>query len=127
MSQGKSYYYFPVVAALFVGMYVLFSPIRYGGSLQSQQSPTQVVAADPGIISILVRFGIQDSDERRWDGSVSGVAGEIQSLRNWHPTSGDRVTQSTWSFSTRREPNYDLDESAPMRRRSNKSVLLPPT
>ena len=104
-------FYLPLVPALFVSTVILFSLAWRERSIHPGEVRTQVVAADPGTISILVRFGIRDRDPRSWEGSVSAVAGKIQGLRDWHPMSEDRVTENTWNFGTRREPNYDLDES----------------
>lgn len=125
MSQHKPLWYV-AASASFVSSLLLLSLIRPGGPLQSLQISGQAVSSDPNTISLLVEFGLHDNDERPWDGSISVTGGEILDLRNWHPVAGDRVRGDAWSLRTRREPNFDLDESGNPPKRLPSPFLLRP-
>ena len=58
--------------------------------------------------SILVRFGLLDTAETRWDGSVSVSAGELLGASDWHPRPENSVDSAgTWQFSTHKGVNYN--------------------
>ncbi|MFB3825877.1 MAG: hypothetical protein ACE15B_03875 [Bryobacteraceae bacterium] len=59
-------------------------------------------------VSIRVRFGVTDTQARRWDGSVAVAGGELRALRNWHPRPGDEISASAWKLATRRGVNFNL-------------------
>ena len=59
-------------------------------------------------VSVLVRFGLLDSAETRWDGSVSVSAGELLRVADWHPRAENAVDPAgTWRFSTHKGVNYN--------------------
>ncbi len=58
-------------------------------------------------VSLLVRFGLLDSAETRWDGSATVADGELLQARDWHPRPENRVDPSgTWEFATHKGINY---------------------
>ena len=69
---------------------------------QSAASPL----ADDGVVSLRVRFGVNDTEPKQWDGSLTIADGELLGMRNWHPRPGDRVDKTDWTLATRRGANF---------------------
>ena len=60
------------------------------------------------IVSVRVRFGLLDTSETRWDGSVSVSDGELVRIADWHPRPENHVDPSgTWKLSTHKGVNYN--------------------
>ena len=71
------------------------------------QSPATVPIADDSVVSFRVRFGVNDTEPRTWDGTLSATGGEVLNLRNWRPRPEDRIEGKTgWNLATRKGPNY---------------------
>src|SRR5262245_35115176 len=75
--------------------------------------PTSVVLSQSagshsvdGVVSFRVRFGVNDTEPKQWDGSATVSNGELVGLRNWHPRPGDRVSKADWTLATRRGANF---------------------
>lgn len=70
------------------------------------QSAT-VSGLDDSTVSLRVRFGVKDTKPIDWSGALTATAGEILSVRNWHPRPGDELKEdNTWVLSTRKGPNF---------------------
>jgi len=76
------------------------------GLLFSQAAGDAAVDADNGVRTVRVRFGVNDKEPAKWDGSASVTGGSIVRIRNWHPRPGDRVDASGWSLQTRKGPVF---------------------
>ena len=64
-----------------------------------------LAAQDP--VSVRVRFGLLDTKETSWDGSVTVTNGKLLNARDWHPRPENRVDPGgTWKFSTHKGVNY---------------------
>ena len=77
--------------------------------LYTQRSAvSQTLASDDSVTSFRMRFGVNDSEPRPWDGSLTVSGGEALRIRNWRPRPGDRIEGArAWSLSTRRGLNFD--------------------
>src|SRR5215472_1609728 len=69
------------------------------------QSPAGPLT-DDGVASFRVRFGLNDTEPKQWDGSLTVANGELLGVRNWHPRPGDRVGKADWTLATRRGANF---------------------
>lgn len=59
------------------------------------------------IASFRVRFGLNDTAQTVWDGSVSVSSGELVQLRDWHPRpENEIVAPDGWKLSTHKGVNY---------------------
>ncbi|MDE0263165.1 MAG: hypothetical protein OXJ37_12245 [Bryobacterales bacterium] len=59
------------------------------------------------IASFRVRFGLNDTTETVWDGSVSVSSGELVQLRDWHPRpENEIIPPDRWQLSTHKGVNY---------------------
>ncbi len=59
-------------------------------------------------VSVRVRFGLLDTAETRWDGSVSVSDGELTRISDWHPRPENHVDAGgTWRLSTHKGVNYN--------------------
>ena len=59
------------------------------------------------IATYRVRFGLNDTAETVWDGSVSVSGGELVQLRDWHPRPENEIhPPNRWTLSTRQGVNY---------------------
>ncbi len=59
------------------------------------------------IASFRVRFGLNDTAQTAWDGSVSVSSGEFVQLRDWHPRPENEITPpNRWKLSTHKGVNY---------------------
>ena len=80
-------------------------------------------------VSVLVRFGLLDTAETRWDGSMSVSAGELLRVSDWHPRPENVVDPGgTWQFSTHKGANYNwkaYENAAPFRRNDDIINLMP--
>ena len=65
-------------------------------------------AAGAQTTSLLVRFGVTDTEDRVWDGSVTVTGGEILNVRNWRPRAQDVVEKNSWKLAARRAPNFQF-------------------
>jgi len=65
--------------------------------------------ADASVASVLIRFGLTDTEPRAWDGSLAVEGGELLALRNWRPRPEDRITgPDSWKLDTTRGVNFRL-------------------
>src|SRR5215471_5443341 len=69
---------------------------------QSAASPL----TDDSVVSFRVRFGLNDTEPKQWDGSLTVANGELLGVRNWRPRPGDRVGKTDWTLATRRGANF---------------------
>ena len=69
------------------------------------QSSTSLLA-DDDVVSFRVRFGVNDTAPKAWDGSLTVANGELLGLRNWHPRPSDRIGKTDWMLATRHGPNF---------------------
>src|SRR5262249_14269400 len=54
------------------------------------------------------RFGVNDTEPRTWDGSLTVSGGEALRIRNWRPRPGDKIDGArAWSLATRKGPNFE--------------------
>ena len=59
------------------------------------------------VASFRVRFGLHDTAETAWDGSVSVSGGELIQLRDWHPRPENEIlSPNRWKLSTHKGVNY---------------------
>ena len=59
-------------------------------------------------VSVRVRFGLLDTEETRWDGSVSVSDGELLRISDWHPRPENAVSaDGTWRLATHKGVNYN--------------------
>ena len=59
-------------------------------------------------VSVRVRFGLLDTKETRWDGSVSVSDGELLRISDWHPRPENAVNaDGTWRLATHKGVNYN--------------------
>ena len=59
------------------------------------------------IASFRVRFGLNDTTQTVWDGSVSVSSGELVQLRDWHPRPENEIAPpDRWKLSTHKGVNY---------------------
>ena len=56
--------------------------------------------------AIRIEFGVNDQTARAWNGGVSANAGQILSVRNWHPRPGDAIDGNRWTLATRPGVNF---------------------
>ena len=68
-------------------------------------SPLIITCQSFGAESFLIRFGVGDSAERDWRGSVSVQGGRVVSLRGWQFDQGDSIgeDQRGWKTTTKRD------------------------
>ena len=68
-------------------------------------SPLIITSQSFGAESFLIRFGVGDSAERDWRGSVSVEGGRVISLRGWQFDQGDSIAQDqrSWKTTTKRD------------------------
>ena len=71
------------------------------------QSGAASLAGD-NVVSLRVRFGMDESRETVWDGQVAVSGGELLGLRNWHPRPEDRVGKTDWSLKAEPGPTFQL-------------------
>ncbi|MEP7362589.1 MAG: DUF3604 domain-containing protein [Acidobacteriota bacterium] len=72
---------------------------------------SQGAAAKPSYLAsdvaqVRVEFGLLDRAARSWDGKLSVTGGEVLAVRNWHPRPGDTLTNTAWTLSTWKAPNF---------------------
>ena len=79
----------------------------YSRSVVFSQSQASPLAGD-GVISLRVRFGLDESKPTTWDGRVAVSGGELLGLRNWHPRPNDRVGKNDWSLAAEAGPTFQL-------------------
>ena len=85
-----------LAAAAVGGKWLLFSQVA------SPPAPVSVAAAE----SFLVIFGVGDTAETNWDGSITVNGANIQILRGWRFTGADSISNnSSWKLSTRTTPS----------------------
>ena len=72
-----------------VGM-VLLALGWHRGLLYSQAEGVGV-EVDNALRTLRVRFGVNDKEPGKWDGTATVTGGSILQIRNWHPRKGDRV------------------------------------
>ena len=59
------------------------------------------------IASFRVRFGLNDTAETAWDGSVSVSGGELLQVRDWHPRpENEMLPPNRWKLSSHQGVNY---------------------
>ncbi|MCP5115248.1 MAG: hypothetical protein GY953_30825, partial [bacterium] len=76
-------------------------------NLVHAQAPPEVPIADDSVVSLLVRFGLNDTEPRAWDGTLSTDGGEVINLRFWRPHPSDRIEGTTgWKLATRQGRNF---------------------
>src|SRR5215831_10073470 len=76
------------------------------GVLLSQAGGGSAIDVDNTIRTVRVRFGVNDKDPAKWDGTAAVTGGTILRIRNWHPRAGDIVENNSWSLATRRGPLF---------------------
>src|SRR3981081_3792715 len=83
--------------------------IAVAALLYSQRSAvSQTLAADDSVFSFRMRLGVNDTEPRPWDGSLTVSGGQALRIRNWRPRPGDRIDgNSAWSLSSRKGLNFD--------------------
>ena len=70
---------------------------------------SQIVSSLAGdsVVSFRIRFGVTDTSETAWDGSVSVSNGDLLSVRDWHPRPENEMTgDSGWKLSTHKGINF---------------------
>jgi hypothetical protein len=95
--------------AFFIVLAGIISLLGWRAELFSQPQPAAPFALDDSVISFRVLFGVTDTEETVWDGSLEIANGEVADLRDWHPRPGNRIQGKTaWTLSTRQAPNFIL-------------------
>src|SRR5882762_2961638 len=96
----------PVLSgAAILGAAVLAAVLVYS----ERPAVSQTLAGDDSVLSFRMRFGVNDTEPKAWDGSltVSG-GGEALRIRNWRPRAGDKIDGARgWSLATRKGLNFD--------------------
>ena len=70
---------------------------------------SQIVSSLAGdsVVSFRIRFGVADTSETAWDGSVSVANGDLLRVRDWHPRpENEMVGDSGWKLSTHKGINF---------------------
>ncbi len=104
----------PRIAAVTLAALV---PIAFLASRRITVSAQTPAPLDDPIVSFRVQLGVNDTEPRAWDGSLSVTSGEIVRVRNWRPRPGDQVDARSWKLATRRGVNFAMrpwDTERPM-------------
>jgi hypothetical protein len=100
--RNRSWYFGLLLAGAVLIAATVFAWQRGETATKSSTAPV-----DDSVISLLVRLGVNDTEPRKWTGTVTVTNGEVSNIRNWHPRPGDKIIgASGWSFATRRGRNY---------------------
>lgn len=73
---------------------------------RSSPAPAAGAPLDDSVVSVRLRLGVNDSQPRPWDGSLTVSGGQLVQVRNWHPRPGDETAGSAWKLATRKGPNF---------------------
>jgi hypothetical protein len=60
----------------------------------------------PGLVSLRIRFGLQDKENTPWDGAIGVAPGRVASLEIWRKQGPDKVEGNSWKVSTRPGPRF---------------------
>lgn len=89
----------PILLATLTGFFVMFPVTGW------PQSATPL--ADDSVVSFRVRFGVTDTQERAWDGTVTESNGELLGVRDWRPRPENQINPpASWTLSTHRGINF---------------------
>ncbi len=80
---------------------ILLALVSTGAEAQEPSS----LGAD-GVISLLIRFGVDDTSPRDWDGSLAVSGGDLVGLRDWRPRPDHQVRGSTWKLASYQGENW---------------------
>ncbi|MEO7650550.1 MAG: hypothetical protein ABIZ80_08765, partial [Bryobacteraceae bacterium] len=65
------------------------------------------ISVDDSTISFRVRFGVNDTAGRPWDGTLTATNGEVLRIRDWHPMPGDKIDGNRgWTLSSQPGTNF---------------------
>ncbi len=91
------------IAAAAAIAFALLAPSK---AVLTQSSPT-LSPDDESLVSFRLRFGLTDTESRRWDGNLTVSGGEMVNLRLWRPRPGDRIEGSNrWQAVSRQGINF---------------------
>jgi hypothetical protein len=66
--------------------------------------PEVTRAAEPEQATVLIRFGLKETQPRRWDGNLRVEGGQALSLEGWQFAAGDEILPgNSWRCATRQE------------------------
>jgi hypothetical protein len=88
---------------------VLFTSVAWVQALcpSAAWSQQSVPLADDAVLSFLVRFGVSDRQERKWDGTVNVSNGELLGVRDWRPRPENKINPpASWELSTHQGLNF---------------------
>ncbi|MCC6294953.1 MAG: DUF3604 domain-containing protein [Bryobacterales bacterium] len=90
------------VAGAGVALWVVAKP----GAVLSQDAAAKPSRLGDGIAEVRIELGLLDRAGREWKGKLSVTGGEVLTVRNWRPRPGDTVTNTGWTLSTWKAPNF---------------------